>query len=64
MRHNILVMLAGVMVALVLAGCVSAPERELSELDDKRSFMKSSHTPLPFDQPAVVASESAILLPD
>ncbi len=32
-----------------LAGRVSHP------LDDKRSFMKSSHAPLPFDQPVLVA---------
>ena len=38
-----------------LAGRVSHP------LDDKRSFMKSSHTPILLDQPFLVASKMTIL---
>jgi len=46
MRHNIRVMLAGVMVALVLAGCVSAPERDLSQKPASYAGLPNGHDPL------------------
>ena len=46
MRHPNLVILAGVMVALVLAGCVSAPERELSQKPASYAGLPNGHDPL------------------
>ena len=46
MRHNILVMLTGVMVALVLAGCSSVPERELSLRPASYAALPNGHDPL------------------
>ncbi len=46
MRHNNLVILAGVMVALVLAGCTSAPEREISLTPPSYAALPNVHDPL------------------
>ena len=46
MRHNNLVILAGVMVALVLAGCASSPERELSQKPAYYAVLPNGHDPL------------------
>ena len=50
MRHNNLVMLAGLLVALVLAGCVSAPERELSLKPASYAGLPNGRDPLNPDQ--------------
>jgi len=46
MRHPNLVILAGVMVALLLAGCVSAPEREISQNPPSYATLPNGHDPL------------------
>ena len=46
MRHKSLVMLVGFMVALVLAGCASAPERELSLKPASYAGLPSGYDPL------------------
>lgn len=50
MRHNNLVILAGVMVALLMAGCVSAPERELSQTPAFYAALPNGHDPLSPDR--------------
>ena len=64
MRHNILVILTGVMVALVLAGCSSVPERELSLKPASYAALPNGHDPLNPDRlsPAYDATETALAL--
>ncbi len=60
MRHNNLVILAGVMVALVLAGCVSAPDRELSLKPASYAGLPNGHDPLNPDQISPLYDASTI----
>ena len=64
MRHNNLVILAGVMVALVLAGCVSAPERELSLKAAFYAGLPNGHDPLNPDQLSPLYGPEAAALKD
>lgn len=64
MRHSILVMLTGVMVALVVAGCSSVPERELSLRPASYAALPNGHDPLNPDRlsPAYGSTETALAL--
>jgi hypothetical protein len=50
MRHRTWIILAGVVVALVLTGCVSAPERKLSEKVPPYATLPNGYDPLHPDQ--------------
>ncbi len=50
MRHKILLILAGLIVALVLTGCASAPERELSQEPAYYAVLPNGHDPLDPDR--------------
>ena len=50
MRHRKLIILAGVVVALLLAGCASPPERKLSHKAPSYAALPNGHDPLNPDQ--------------
>ena len=50
MRHRKLIILAGVVVALLLAGCASPPERALSEKAPSYAALPNGYDPLNPDQ--------------
>jgi len=64
MRHSILVMLTVVMVALVVAGCSSVPERQLSLKPASYAALPNGHDPLNPDRisPAYGSTETALAL--
>ncbi len=67
MRHNNLGILAGVMAALLLAGCASVPERELSLKPAYYAILPNGHDPLnpdrlsPLYDPATSGIEEGFL---
>src|SRR5215471_3289630 len=58
MRHSKLIIFLGVVAALLLAGCASAPERVLSKQDPGYAALPNGHDPLNPDQvsPAYAAA--------
>jgi hypothetical protein len=50
MRHRKLIIFLGVVAVLLLAGCASAPERELSQTAPKYAMLPNGHAPLNPDQ--------------